>query len=594
MTIHKEIPRRPPAERSKEAPAGPASSPAPSQESAAPRATAAEVSAAARALGIPFVILQASMVKADAIKALPWEFLEKHNALPLAAVGGWLTVAVEDFADAFLREEIASASGMQAQILAAMPDNIRAVRGQLATERHRHQAGGLESSWGQMLDQIGLDVTVVERRPDEALDDLEAAASDSPVIKLVNFIICTGVQLRASDIHIEPDGETFRVRYRVDGELSEQIRPPTRLLPAVVSRIKIMANLDISERRLPQDGGITASIANRAVELRVSTMPTRHGEKVAVRIIDHHGGILGLDSIGFEPGLLARFRGLLREPNGLVLVTGPTGSGKSTTLYGALSEIANVRYNISTVEDPVECRLRGVNQFQVMPKSGFTFAGALRALLRQDPDVIMVGEVRDVETARLATEAALTGHLVLTTLHTNDAPGAIPRLINMGVEPYLVAAAVRGVLAQRLVRRICPHCRQEARIAPSHQAALAQLFGPQIPLDKCFAGRGCANCRNTGLSGRTGIHELMLLTEEMLSGLARDPHMTNVRELALKHGYTPLLMDGIEKVRKGLITLGSLLGSVVRVDDDAEAAQPPAGAGSSAGNSAGNAANPKT
>jgi len=519
----------------------------------------------AECVGIPFARLTPRLIQPDALCTLPVDYLEKHNLLPMSKAEGWLTIAVEQFTNIFLLEEIAHRSGMKVQVIAAVPENIRDTRQAVLSQSGLASTTGssrakTETDLDSLLGPMAVDeVKLVDQAEEESTRDLEANATDSPVVKLVNFIIKSAVEARASDIHIEPDEGNFRVRFRVDGDLIESTRPPARMLPAVVSRIKILSGLDISERRLPQDGAMTVTLNSRPIDLRVSTMTTKFGEKVVMRLIDRDATVKGLDSLGFAPDMLRRFRQATNAANGIVLVTGPTGSGKTTTLYSALSEIVATRYNISTIEDPVERRLAGTNQFQINTHAGFTFATALRALLRQDPDVIMVGEIRDTETARLATEAALTGHLVLSTLHTNDAPTAVPRLINMGVEPYLVAASLRAVLAQRLVRQLCPHCRTSAPLTEAARATLSHLCKDQCPIENAWTGQGCVSCRGAGSIGRIGVFELMLLNEEMLSFIARDKGMNGLRTLAREHGWTTLLQDGLEKVRQGQISLEGLL-----------------------------------
>lgn len=528
----------------------------------------------AHSVGVPFVVVTAAMIKGEALDVLTPEFMHKHNVLPMSVADGWLTVAMEEFTDVFLRGEIGRITGMEVQVVAATGKNIRELRAVVAPVAESaadDPVAGTELAT-EMLDELGASLTVVEEREEQEVADLASAASDSPVIKLVNYIVHNGVVQRASDIHIEPEGETFRVRYRIDGDLTEVLHPPGKLLPAVVSRIKILSKLDISERRQPQDGGMTVMVANRQIDLRVSTMPTKFGEKVVMRIVDHNAGMLKLDTLGLCDRILEKFRIVIGEASGIVLVTGPTGSGKSTTLYAAIGEIAAPRYNISTVEDPVEFNLKGINQFQVNPKAGFTFPRALRALLRQDPDVIMVGEIRDVETAKLATEAALTGHLVLSTLHTNDALTAVPRLINMGVEPYLVAASLRGILAQRLVRKVCAQCKKETPIDGDARAALMRMYGGMCPVETVYRGEGCARCRGSGFAGRVGIHEFLMLNEVLLSAVARDASMHNIRDIARQQGFKTMLEDGLTKVQAGLITLEGLLEAVARSDDTTMAA----------------------
>ena len=554
-------------------------------------ATKADVLAAsAAAAGIPFVRLVAAMVQPDALAALPAAFCEQHNVLPMMLADEWLTVALEDFGNVFLLEEIKHRCGRQVQLIAAEGENIAEVRRELVPAEQSADgpapgaAGGAAADGprgaANTTDEDLEALTVVSSAaaaPSDDARDLEAAASDSPVIRLVNRVIKTAVEWRASDIHIEPEDKEVRIRYRVDGDLVvDRLRPPIALLPAIVSRIKIMAGMDISQRRLPQDGGITATLANRPVELRVSTMATPLGEKAVLRVADGGSGQQKLEDLGFSPALLQAFRAAVRQPNGIVLVTGPTGSGKTTTLYAAITELASDALNISSVEDPVERQLKGVNQFQINAKAGLTFPQALRSLLRQDPDVVMVGEIRDAETAKLATEAALTGHVVLSTLHTNDAPGAVPRLVNMGVEPYLVAAAVRGVLAQRLVRRLCPHCRVERPLSDAMKRILAGVAGGE-GLTGAFQGAGCARCRHSGFAGRTGIHELLLTDEEMLTAAGPELRLSAVRKLAEARGFTTLVQDAVEKVRAGVIGVESIFEVVGSADVPAYAdVRPPA------------------
>jgi type IV pilus assembly protein PilB len=525
--------------------------------------------ALAAAVGLPFVTVTSRMVRPGAVSTLPREFCDEANLLPLSNTDGWLTVALADFNNLFLVEEIRRRSGLQVQVVAATAENIRQVREEVCRDRKMTGAGakGSKDDFAG-LEQLGLeDVTVVNaqtQQVEEDARDLEAQAGGSPTIRLVNHILKAAVEAGASDIHIEPQEHTFQIRYRIDGDLTcEALRPPARLLPAVVSRLKIMAGMDISERRLPQDGAITVMLANRPIELRVSTMATTFGEKVCIRVVDNSAGVRKLEELGFGPKLLRDFRRAIHAPNGIVLVTGPTGSGKSTTLYAAMAEMVDPAINISSIEDPVEFHLQGINQFQANAKTGFTFARALRSLLRQDPDVVMVGEIRDAETAKLATEAALTGHLVLSTLHTNDAPGAVPRLVNMGVEAYLVAASLRAVLAQRLVRRLCPHCRRRVPLRPAVRKLLAagqgSALGQAATLpEMVYEGAGCAQCHQTGYAGRTGIYELLLTDEEMLQDIGRDLSLQSIRAKAQAAGFSTLVDDAITKLTEGLIAVPAL------------------------------------
>lgn len=514
----------------------------------------------AEAYGVPFAHVGPKIADPKVIELLPRDFLEKQCVLPLFLVHGKLTLAVHEPANVFVLEEVERLTGHNVQVVAAPAKDI------LATlEAHLPNANVFVID-DLATDLANSDLSVVEKEIAD-LSDIESTGDESPVIKLVNYVVGAAVQEGASDIHIEPGDGALRVRYRVDGQLFTKMSPPHRMLPAVVSRIKIMASLDISERRVPQDGGITVMVDKRQIDLRVSTCPGKFGEKVVIRIIDTRNAMTGLEKLGFNDNMLERWKDIVHQPNGVVLVTGPTGSGKSTTLYATLNEINDEAINISTVEDPVEYAVPGINQFQTNDKAGFTFAGALRSLLRQDPDVVMLGEIRDQETARIATQAALTGHLVLSTLHTNDAVSAVTRLFNVGVEPYLVAAAVRGVLSQRLVRRICQHCKEPQELTPQMTRMLEKLGGTHI--ETVYHGTGCARCRNTGYAGRVGVYGLYIPDDEGLDAISRGAGLQELRRLAQAGStggsattstgaYITLSDDGIQKVSGGLTTLEEL------------------------------------
>jgi type IV pilus assembly protein PilB len=373
----------------------------------------------------------------------------------------------------------------------------------------------------------------------------------------VNDLTTGAVREGASDIHIEPGENRLRVRLRVDGLLFDQQAPPLQMHAAIVSRLKIMANMDIAERRLPQDGRIRATVHGRTVDMRVSTLPVVHGEKCVIRILDNRSILVGLENLGMMSDTLEAFMRQINQPHGIVLVTGPTGSGKSTTLYSALRVMDSNEMNISTVEDPVEYELESINQVNVHESIGMTFSAALRSLLRQDPDVVMVGEVRDAETARIAIQASLTGHLVLSTLHTNDAPSSITRMINIGVEPYLISAAVNAVLAQRLVRRICTGCKQPVTKVKENIAAYMQKIG--APVDKLFQGAGCEKCRQTGYKGRVGIYEFLELDDDLRDIITSNPTLTDMRRAAREKGMRTLRDDGIKKVAEGLTTVEEIM-----------------------------------
>ena len=502
--------------------------------------------ALAMGYGVPFARISPRIADAKVIDVLPRDFLDKHAVLPLFKVRNRLTLAVNEPANVFLLEEVGRLTGCEILVVCATAHDIRAT-----LETHMPSANVF------VIDDIFDDVAasnlaLVEDKAVDDIADIEAAAEGSPIIKLVNYLIFSAVREGASDIHIEPDENALRVRFRVDGSLFEKLRPPYKMLPAISSRIKIMAGLDISERRLPQDGGIHVMMDGRPVDLRVSTLAGRHGEKIVIRIIDNRNILVNLEKLGFSYEMLKDWRKAIAAPNGIVLVTGPTGSGKSTTLYSVLKELNSDDVNICTVEDPVEFNLSGVNQFQVNEKIGFTFASSLRSLLRQDPDIIMVGEIRDNETARIAVQAALTGHLVLSTLHTNDAPGAITRLLNVGIEPYLVAAAMVGALAQRLVRKICNNCKEPYEPAPNIRLAEERSAGQ---VETFYHGVGCPKCRNTGYSGRIGIYELVLPDEAMRDKLTSSPNVNELRALAVQSGMVQLRDDGMAKVKAGITTV---------------------------------------
>ena len=407
----------------------------------------------------------------------------------------------------------------------------------------------------ELLSQVEETDVQVEKKS-EAEVDLEREAAESPVIKFVNHIIQTAVKEGASDIHIEPAEKKLKVRFRIDGELYEMMQPPATMAAAITSRLKIMANLDISERRLPQDGRIRCTVAGRKLDLRMSTLPNTYGEKTVMRILDTRSINVKLEDLGFDDDMLRIWRGLIESPHGVVLVTGPTGSGKTTTLYSSLRCLDKNSMNISTVEDPVEYHLEGITQTQTHEKIGMTFAKALKALLRQDPDVIMVGEIRDHETALTAIQASLTGHLVLSTLHTNDAPSSITRLVNIGLEPFLVAAAVNGVLAQRLVRRLCKECKQE-KAATDEMREFLETQG--LNPEKMFAAKGCEKCRNCGYSGRLGIYELLAVDDSLRDIVVRNPNVSELRRLCTERGMVTLRADGLKKAVVGRTSIEEVL-----------------------------------
>ena len=391
----------------------------------------------------------------------------------------------------------------------------------------------------------------------EDVEHLKDLASEAPVIRLVNLIMSRAVEARASDIHIEPFERDLKVRYRVDGVLSDEESPPKKLKAAIISRIKIMARLNIAERRLPQDGRIKIKVMGRDIDLRVSTLPTMYGESVVMRILDKSNTqIYDLKKLGFSSRMHEQFENLLSRPHGIILVTGPTGSGKTTTLYAALTQINQPDKKIVTIEDPVEYQINGINQIHVNPKIGLTFAAGLRSIVRQDPDVIMVGEMRDLETAEIGIRAALTGHVVFSTLHTNDAPSAIARLVDMGAEDYLLASSILGVLAQRLIRVICPHCKEEQ---PLEKSVLEEIGFPLDAKTRLYQGKGCKECGQTGFQGRVAIFELMLMDEEIRRLTIANADALELTKAAIKAGMITLRDDGFEKVKEGITTISEVL-----------------------------------
>jgi type IV pilus assembly protein PilB len=506
-------------------------------------------SALAQAYDVPYAQVSPKICDPNALEILPREFLEEHMVLPLFKVHDSLTVAVNEPTNVFLLDEIKRITGCNVNVVCATDKDIKAT-----LQAYLPAANVFVID--DIIDDDGLeDFTLIESISQD-IGNLEEIAGQSPVVKLVNYLLFNAVLENASDIHIEPDEKKLRVRYRVDGRLYEKLCPPHQMHPAIVSRLKIMAELDIAQRRLPQDGGIHVVVQGRSVDLRVSVMPGNFGEKVVIRVIDPQRIIFNLESLGFTYENLRLFRKVVQAPNGIVLVTGPTGSGKNTTIYAALTEMNNDEVNICSVEDPVECNITGINQFQVNSSAGFEFSTALRSLLRQDPDIIMVGEIRDEATANIAVQAALTGHLVLSTLHTNDAPGAITRLLDLGVAPYLASASLIAVLAQRLVRKICPNCKTEYDPPAGMKKMVEELAGEKL---KFYRGVGCKKCRNTGYAGRLAIHELFVPNDEVCEMISEHATLKQIRNKALENGMVPLQLDGIEKIKAGIISIDEVL-----------------------------------
>ena len=515
--------------------------------------------AVARQQGLPYLTRDELPSSVPVLKNLSAKYLRQYRVCPVAMEGSALTVATSDPVNPLLQDDLRQALGLQIKLAVAPEDAI------LETIERTYGAGA-----SSPLQRIVEGIREEGPGPGEGEEDinqLRDMAFEAPVVRLVNLLIENAVTAEASDIHIEPFEDTLRIRYRIDGILFDQEAPPRRLQAAVTSRIKIMAELNIAERRLPQDGRIRVTLGGRRVDIRVSTIPTVYGESIVMRLLDRSSIFLPLEKLGFSPDTRRLFERLIIRPHGMLLVTGPTGSGKTTTLYGALDKINSPEKKIITIEDPVEYQLKGVNQIAVKPKIGLSFANGLRHIVRQDPDIIMVGEVRDLETGEVAIQAALTGHLVFSTLHTNDAPGAITRLQDMGCEPYLVSSVLHGVLAQRLVRRICLACRapHTADLADLRALGIAEALEPAGPGvgeegRPLFKGAGCDQCRGTGYRGRTGIYELFIINEDIRSLIVRKAPTGEIRRHAIEAlGMTTLREDGWAKAKLGITTIDEVL-----------------------------------
>jgi len=499
---------------------------------------------------VPYVDLEQHPPQKEFLAQFSARILLEHRLLPLRQENGIVTVATSRLFDTSGMDELRLASGLEFRVaLAPSAEITRCIKGLLGVG-----ADTLQSLVSEAEDE---GVQVVDREADEDTD-LTAAAQDASIIKFVNQVLAEAIERRATDVHVEPFEDALRVRYRVDGVLQEANIPPEvrQFHPAIVSRLKILSRLDIAEKRLPQDGRIRIKVASREVDVRVSVIPMLHGEAVVLRLLDRGAMLLGLEHLGMSDRDRAIFERLLAVPHGIILVTGPTGSGKTTTLYAGLSRINDVTRKIVTIEDPIEYHLRGVNQIQVSNKAGLSFARGLRSILRHDPDVILVGEIRDRETAEIAVQASLTGHLVFSTLHTNDAPGALTRLVDMGIEPYLIASSLEAVLAQRLVRLICPHCRES--FIPDDVVALKREFGDEVP-EVLYRGRGCRECQGTGYRGRTGIFETMLVTTAIGAMILERASTGEIRRVAASQGMKSLREDGWRLVRSGRTTLEEVL-----------------------------------
>jgi type IV pilus assembly protein PilB len=500
------------------------------------------VSALAQQIGMEFVDLPDYNVDPNAVTRISDTIAKRYNAIPIAIDGGKLVVAMSDPANVFAVDDIRTITGMDVKPVVATREDI------LDTIRRYHRMS-------DEIEAIADDIGAAGADDEGSLTDLRAVTEEAPIVKFVNLLITQAVNDGASDIHIEPGERDLRVRYRVDGVLHEVMRSPKSIQSGVISRLKIMAEVDIAERRIPQDGRIGLVVGGKPIDLRFSTLPTVYGEKIVMRILDKSSVLLGLDDLGFLEDNERRYRASYTKPYGMILVTGPTGSGKSTTLYATLNAKNTPDINIITTEDPVEYRLAGINQVQVNNKAGLTFAKALRSILRQDPDVVLVGEMRDHETAQIGIEAALTGHLVLSTLHTNDAPSAITRLTEMGVEPFLVGSSTDSVLAQRLARRVCAKCVE--MVEPDPAMLKEAGFGDDVVEERPLIPKavGCTKCGNTGYRGRLAVHEVMTVSEEIERMCVARASSEDIKRVAIEQGMRTLRDDGLAKVLLGSTTI---------------------------------------
>jgi type IV pilus assembly protein PilB len=505
------------------------------------------VAALAQQIGMQFVDLSEFPVDGAALASVSPVVCRRYNALPIGYDDGKLLVAMSDPANVFALDDIRSITGIEVKPVVATKSDVAA-----AINRFYRADSDLD------------DLTMALDNDDSAeLEGLKEVVEDAPIVRFVNLLITQAINDRASDIHLEPTERDLRVRFRIDGVLHEIMRSPRNIQAGVISRLKIMADINIAERRIPQDGRLSVNITGKKIDLRVATLPTVWGEKVVMRVLDNSTAMLNLADLGFSDGNFERYSVSFTKPYGMILVTGPTGSGKSTTLYATLNIVSRPEINVITVEDPVEYRIPGINQVQVNPKAGLTFATALRSILRSDPDVVLIGEVRDHETAQIAIEAALTGHLVLTSLHTNDAPSAMTRLVEMGIEPFLVGSALDAVLAQRLARRLCSKCKEPYTAEPKVLLSARFPWQDGEPLPILNRAVGCSACAKTGYRGRLALHEVMSVTEEVERLTVDRASAMEIARMATSQGMRSLRLDGMDKVAQGVTSLEEILRVVV-------------------------------
>ena len=514
------------------------------------------VSFLSRHYGVPAIDLNEVQIDPEATKMIPADVIFKYQAIPIKRVGSTLRVAMSDPSNILAIDDIKFLAGCHVEVFVSTESAIKA-----SIDRFYDASDTLN----EIMENIeeGEKMELLEDSEEISVNELQQAVEDAPVVKLVNLILNEAIKRSASDIHIEPYEKVFRVRMRVDGVLYEFMKPPLKLKNAITSRIKIMSKLDIAERRLPQDGRIKVKYGkDKEMDFRVSVLPTLFGEKVVMRLLDKSSLQLDMTKLGFEELPLKEFQSAIHKPFGMVLVTGPTGSGKTTTLYSALTELNQISENISTAEDPVEYNLMGINQVQIHEEIGLSFANCLRSFLRQDPDIIMVGQIRDFETAEIAIKAALTGHLVLSTLHTNDAPSTISRLLNMGIEPFLVASAVNLIVAQRLARKICEGCKAVVQVSPQMLLNLG-LSQEEIQNFTCYRGAGCARCSNTGYKGRVALYEVLPAREEIRELILQGASAGEIKKGAIQLGMKTLRQAALQKLRDKVTSVEEVLKTTV-------------------------------
>ncbi|MDY0189407.1 MAG: type IV-A pilus assembly ATPase PilB [Desulfuromonas sp.] len=511
-----------------------------------------------RQYGAPLIDLAEFEVDVNVVKLISADVVQKYHLIPISRAGAMLIVAMSDPSNIFAIDDIKFMTGHNVEVVVATEGAIKD-----AIDKYYDQSASLADVMGDLED---IDLEVVEDDDNVDLNELQMATEDAPVVKLVNLILTDAIKKGASDIHIEPYERIFRVRYRIDGVLYEVMKPPMKLKNAITSRIKILSEMDIAERRLPQDGRIKIKLpGGKDMDYRVNCLPTLFGEKICLRLLDKSNLQLDMTKLGYEEDTLKWFKQEISKPFGMVLVTGPTGSGKTVSLYSALSELNKTTENISTAEDPVEFNFAGINQVQMHEEIGLNFASALRAFLRQDPDIIMIGEIRDFETAEIGVKAALTGHLVLSTLHTNDAPSTINRLLNMGIEPFLVASAVNLITAQRLGRRLCPECKE---VDPISKQALLDAGVPPEEVDSfvCYKGRGCSNCNESGYKGRVGIYQVMPMFDEIREMVLAGANTAEIKRESMRLGVRTMRQSALSKLKEGITSFEEVLRCTVSDD----------------------------